>query len=426
MRPRLVALASLLAAVVAIAAPAVANAAPRHNHGLTINATPNPILAGEGVLIYGQLRGTDVANKPVVLYHRVAGAPRFTLVGVTRTDSHGFYEFTRAEGVVLTRRSWFVRSIGRLHSRTLHERVQALVTLAASATSTDTNHPITFTGTVTPNHRGQRVVLQVANPAGTRWHTVKSGRLDGASNYSITQRWRTPGQRVVRVAFPGDFRNNAGASDPVTVTVQQAQIPDFTINTSSPIIGFGQAATISGTLDQPGSTNPGPNTAVNLCSRAAQANQFSCGAATTTDTNGNYSFPVMPTSNTVYVVKTVLPPNRHSARLFEGVQDLITFTPSTTSTQVGQVVTFTGTVTPDKAGDVIYLERLGKDNRYHVVEVRTVRFDSTYQFAWRFGNSGTAVFRARIPGDGVNVGAASPPATITVAPAPVATLPPAS
>jgi hypothetical protein len=426
MRPRLVALASLLAAVLAVAAPGVANAAPRHNHGLTINATPNPILAGEGVLIYGQLRGTDIGNKPIVLYHRIAGAPRFSLVGVTRTDSHGFYEFTRAEGVVETRRSWFVRSIGHTHSRTLHEHVQALVTLAASATSTDTNHPITFTGTVTPNHRFQRVFLQIANTAGTRWHTVKVGRLDGASNYSITKRFATPGQRVVRVAFPADVRNNAGASDPVTVTVQQAQVPDFTINTSSPVIAFGQAATISGTLDQAGTTTPEPNTAVNLCSRAAQANQFTCGAATTTDANGNYSFPVMPTSNTVYVVKTVLPPKRHSARLYEGVQDLITFTPSTTSTQVGQKVTFTGTVTPDKAGDVVYLERLGKDNRFHVVEVRRVRFDSTYQFGWKFGNSGTAVFRARIPGDGVNAGAASPSATITVAPAPVATLPPGS
>src|SRR6185437_15919704 len=112
MRPRLVALASLLAVGLAIGGPAVAHAAPRHNHGLTINATPNPILAGEGVLIYGQLRGTDIDHKPIVLYHRIAGQPRFTLVGVTRTDSHGFYEFTRAEGVVLTKRSWFVRSIG--------------------------------------------------------------------------------------------------------------------------------------------------------------------------------------------------------------------------------------------------------------------------------------------------------------------------
>jgi hypothetical protein len=424
MRPRLVALASLLAAGLAVTAPAVANAAPSHNHGLTINATPNPILAGEGVLIYGQLRGTDIGHKPILLYHRVAGAPRFTLVGVRRTDSHGFYEFTRAEGVVLTKRSWFVRSLGPTHSRTLHEHVQALVTLTASATSTDTNHPIVFTGTVTPNHRFERVLLQVANASGTRWHSVKAGRLDAASNYSITQRWRTPGQRVVRVAFPGDSRNDAGASDPVTVTVQQAQVPHFTINTSNSVVEFGQAAAISGTLDQPGTTNAEANTAVKLCSRAAQANQFTCPAATTTDATGKYSFPVMPTSNAVYVVKTVLPPNRHSARLFEGVQDLITFTPNTMNAQVGQVVTFTGTVTPDKAGDVIYLERQGKDGRFHVVEVRQVKFDSTYQFAWKFGNSGTAVFRARIPGDGVNVGAASAPATITVTPAPVATLPP--
>src|SRR5262249_30099494 len=126
MRPRLVALASLLAAVLVVAGSAVASAAPRHNHGLTINATPNPILAGDGVLIYGQLRGTEAGRKPILLYHRVAGAPRFTLVGVTRTDSHGFYEFTRAEGVVETRRRWFVRSLGHTHSRTLHERVQAL------------------------------------------------------------------------------------------------------------------------------------------------------------------------------------------------------------------------------------------------------------------------------------------------------------
>jgi hypothetical protein len=425
MRPRLVALASMLAAILAIAAPAVADAAPRHNRGLTINATPNPILAGEGVLIYGQLRGTDIANQPILLYHRVAGAPRFTLVGVRRTDSHGFYEFTRAEGVVLTRRNWFVRGPDHTHSRTLHEQVQALVTLASSATSADTNHPIVFSGQVTPNHRFERVLLQVQNPSNS-WHTFKVGRLDAASTYSISQRWRTPGERIVRAVFPGDFRNNAGVSDTVTVTIQQAQIPDFTINTSSPVIDFGQMATISGTLDQPGTTKAEPKTAVDLCSRSAQQTQFTCGAATTTDANGNYSFPVSPISNTVYVVKTVLPPNRHSARLFEGVQDLVTFTASTDHATVGQVVTFTGTVTPDKAGDVVYLERLGKDDRFHVVEVRTVRFDSTYQFAWRFGNSGTAVFRSRIPGDGTNVGAASAPVTITVAPAPVATLPPAS
>jgi hypothetical protein len=426
MRPRFTVLASLLATLVVAAVPATAAAAPRHNHGLTINATPNPIIAGEGVLIYGQLRGTDVADQPILLYHRLADSSRFTLVGATKTESHGFYEFTRAEGVVLTRRSWFARGPGHTHSRTVHEQVAALVSATSNVTDTDTNHPIVFAGHVTPNHPFQHVLLQVQNESGNRWHTVKVGRLDGASNYSISQRWRTPGLRVVRVVFPRDIRNNTGQSDPITVTIEQAQVADFTITTSVPIVGFGQTATISGTLDKPGSTTPEPDTAVNLCSRVAQQSTFTCNAATMTGTDGGYSFSVSPMTNTIYVARTTLPPTRHSARLFEGVRDLITFTPSATTSAVGQVVTFTGTVTPNKVGDPVYLQRLGKDGNWHTVEVRTVRFNSTYQFAWRFGTSGTAVFRARILGDGANVGTASPAVTITVAPAPVSSLPPGS
>jgi hypothetical protein len=426
MRTRFAVLASLLATLVVVAVPAIASAAPRHNRGLTINATPNPIIAGEGVLIYGQLRGTDVANQPILLYHRLAGSLRFTLVGATRTESHGFYEFTRAEGVVLTRRSWFVRGPGHTHSRTVHEQVAALVSATSNVTDTDTNHPIVFSGRVAPNHPFQHVLLQVQNGSGNRWHTVKTGRLDAASNFSIAQRWRTPGLRLVRVAFPGDFRNDAGQSDPITVTIEQAQIPAFTINTTVPIVNFGQGTTISGNLYKPGTTTPLSSTAVNLCGRAAHQTAFTCNAATTTGADGSYSFAVSPATNTIYVVQTTLPPRRHSARLFEGVRDLITFTPSSSAASVGQVVTFTGTVTPDKVGDAVYLQRLGKDGNWHTVEVRTVRFGSVYQFGWMFGNSGTAVFRARILGDGINVGTASSPVTITVAPAPVSSLPPPS
>jgi hypothetical protein len=93
---------------------------------------------------------------------------------------------------------------------------------------------------------------------------------------------------------------------------------------------------------------------------------------------------------------------------------------------VNGTVTFSGTVTPDKAGRRIYLQRLGKDNDWHSVEVRTVKPDSTYQFSWTFGATGSKEFRARIFSDKRNVGAASPPVTITVAPAPSSALPPAS
>jgi plastocyanin len=151
-------------------------------------------------------------------------------------------------------------------------------------------------------------------------------------------------------------------------------------------------------------------------------------ADTTTGMDGSYTFPPQtPNYNTVYQVRTTMAPRRHSAVLFEGVQDVVTLTPSSTTSQVGGQVTFTGTVLPDKAGHVIYLQRLGADGDWHNEEIRIVNNASTFQFAWTFGKAGTYQFRARITGDGDNVGAASPPVTIQVAPTTnPATLPPAS
>ena len=103
-------LASALTVVGVIATPGLVNAAPRHNHHLTIAASPNPVLAGEGVVIYGRLQGAANGGQPIRLYHHLEGSGNgYTLVGTTKTDGRGFYEFTREEGVVYTNRNWFVR-----------------------------------------------------------------------------------------------------------------------------------------------------------------------------------------------------------------------------------------------------------------------------------------------------------------------------
>jgi hypothetical protein len=430
MRPRFVVLASLLAALAALVVPGVAGAAPRHNRGLTVNVTPDPILAGEAVLIYGQLNTPPVSDQKIVLYHHVAGSGQgYTRVSTTRTDSHGFYSFPRAEDVVMTNRSWFVREPGihGVHSRTVYEKVAALVSIAASVTQQDTNHPVVFTGHVTPDHSGGRVALQEQVGSSDDWKTLKTGRIGPGSNYSISYRFRVPNAYDVRVLFRGDNRNAAGASDPVTVTIQQAQVPGFTISSSAPVVDEGQPVTISGVLDQPSSTTGEPNTMVTLYARPVGQSGFVPVANTTTGSDGSYSFaPQMPTGNTLYEVKATFAPSRHSAVLLEGVRDVVTMTASSTSSTVGGKVTFNGTVLPDKAGHVIYLERLGADNDWHVVEVRYVRSNSTFQFGWRFGNTGTREFRARITSDARNVGAASAPVTITVSPAPTSSLPPGS
>jgi hypothetical protein len=432
MRFRLAVLATVVTTLAAVAVSSVASAAPRHNRGLTINAIPNPIDAGEGVFIYGQLNVGPVADQTIILYHHLAGSGRgYTRVGRTTTDSHGFYEFTRAEDVVETNRSWFVREAGThpIHSRTVFERVAALVSLTASTSTADTGQPVTFTGTVTPNHAGERVFLQQQNAAGTAWHTLKSARLDGGSNFSIIHHWRFAGDYTVRVLFPSDARNISGTANPVTEVIQQRQVPGFSINTSDQLISFGQSVTISGVLDGPSSTTTGEaNTPVTLWARSAFQAQFTPVADTTTGSDGSYSFrPQMPGGNTVYQVRTTLAPRRHSAVLFEGVQDVVSLTPSSTTSEVGGRVTFTGTVLPDKAGHVIYLQRLGADGDWHNEEIRFVNRADTFQFAWTFGKPGTYEFRARITGDRGNVGGASAPVTIQVSPATnTTTLPPAS
>ena len=430
MRLRLVVLACALAGLGAALAPGLVQAAPRHNHHLTIAASPNPVPAGEGVLIYGALAGPDNAGKTIVLYHRLVGADRgFTRVGRTTTDSSGFYEFTRAEGVVYTNRDWFVRGPDRSHSRTVHEFVNALVSINPSTTSTDTNHLIVFTGSVTPpRHAFEPVFLQQRIGSGDDWRTLKSAVLDANSNYSISYRWRRPDDHDVRVLFRGDERNLRGFSDPVTVTIQQAQIPDFTINSSAPIAPSGSSVTISGVLSEPGTTTPDPNpTVVQLWGRSPDQGHFVVLGDTTTQ-DGNYSFNQAPIANTVYYVATMRMPHvkrRRTALLFQGAQDVLTIQSSSDTATVGQTVIFSGTVMPDKAGNVIYLQTRGQDGDFHTMEVGFVHHDTTYQFRWTFGAPGTFQFRARITSDGVNVGAHSQPVTVTVTAPPASTLPPA-
>jgi hypothetical protein len=347
------------------------------------------------------------------------------------TDSAGFYEFTGAEGVVLTNRSWFVRGPNGSHSRTFHERVIALVTMTPSSTSTDTSTPVTFTGQVTPQHPFERVVLQEQNGSSDDWRSLRSGFTDAGSNYSISYRWRRPGVHDVRVVFPGDFRNVRGASSPATVVVEQAQVPGFTINSSSPIVDEGGTVTISGVLDMPGSTTaPDPNTVVQLWGRGPHQSRYFVLADGTTGADGSYSF-TQPglTTNTVYYVATMRlthAKRRHTALLYQGVRDVVTMQASTSSAATGQTVTFTGTVLPDKAGHSIYLQELGKDGDWHTVDVGAVRLNSTFQFNRRVGAPGSHELRARITSDGANVGSASAPVTITVTAPPASSLPPAS
>lgn len=430
MRLRFAVAAPLMCALMTVAVPGVASArvthSPRHNYNLTVNAEPNPVPAGEGVLIYGRLQGSDAGGQTIRLYHHVAGGrPGYSLVSTMTTFANGYYEFTRAEGIVYTNRDWFVRGPDGSHSRTIHEHVWALVTINPSTMNATTGQRVFFTGHVTPNHAFQRVLLQEQTGSSDDWHTLRTALLGPGSSYAVPYSWRTPGERDVRVVLPADARNIRSESDAVSITIQQTQVKGFTINSSQQVDPYGQPVTISGVLS-PTSASTTP-AIVQLWARPATGGPFTLVNQMPAGPNGDYSFTEVPGINTVYQARTASSPARRSAELWQGVHDLVTLTPSSASSTAGGKVTFGGTVTPDKAGHAIYLQRLGADGDWHPVEESFVRYNSTFQFGWRFGKAGTYEFRARIFSDGRNVGSASTPVTISVSGnAPVNTLPPTS
>src|SRR5437763_12419397 len=109
MRPRIAMLAATIVAGALLTGPSLVSAAPHHNHHLTIAATPNPIAAGDGVLIYGQLRGSNISGQTITLYQHVIGANGgYVPAGTTTTNSFGFYEFTEPQGTVVNNTNWFV------------------------------------------------------------------------------------------------------------------------------------------------------------------------------------------------------------------------------------------------------------------------------------------------------------------------------
>jgi hypothetical protein len=431
MRPPLAVPACVTVLLAIAVAPGVTSAAPRHNHGLTIAATPDPVIAGESVLIYGRLTGAGSGAQPIRLYHHLNGSGRgFTLVGTTTTDPAGYYEFTRADGVVFTNRSWFVRGPDGSHSRIVYELVTPLVSVSASSQSTDTDHPIVFTGTVTPNHAFERVYLQQQIGSTDDWRTLESTFLDGGSQYTIAHRWRRPGVHDVRVLIRRDAWNLAAGSDPVTVDIEQAQVPGFTISSSDPIAPTGSSVTISGVLEQPGTNTGEPDVPVQLWGRTPGQEHLVVLGNATTGQDGSYQFTEAAlATNVVYTVRTLRArhmPERRTAPLYQGVQDVVTLQASSTSAMTDQTVSFSGTVMPDKAGHVIYLQKLGQDGDWRTVAVAVVRNDSTYRFGWQFGDAGAFEFRARITSDRLNVGGHSDPVSVTATTPAVSTLPPAS
>jgi hypothetical protein len=403
-------------------APAVASAAPGYR--VTLAVAPDPDVSGDPLTMVGTLsnaRGLPVQGVRLELYHRVDPVPFFSPVQRTRTGPGGFYQIDRAEGVVVSNREWFIVALGRrdqvlASSRVVHERVFAALTLSASASNVETGQPVVFSGTVSPRHAGERVILErQVGQNGDSWHRIGVGGIEANGGFSISHTFRRPseaGPATIRVEFPGDIRNIRSFSEPVEITIHQAENANLTLSPSSPTIVVGESVTLSGQLVKSAKGEVGKQTTT-LYARV-EGQPYKPVATTTTAADGSFSFVQVPSYNTDYEVKAG---GETSAVVFEGVHDTITATASTSSGSVGQVITISGLVIPTHVGHIVYLELRNAAGHYQTIQVTFVGADSAYSFSHQLQSTGVKNYRVYVPGGPYNLGAASAPLEVSVAPA---------
>ncbi|MCW3033453.1 MAG: hypothetical protein JWM60_1798 [Solirubrobacterales bacterium] len=428
--PAVTAAAALLAL-----APAGAAAAHNHRHTavrhgvhaavckVTLNVAPRLVTSGEPALAsgLGTCGGAPAAAQAVTLYQRSAGSPGFTVAGTTTTSKEGAYQVTTG---ALTNNSVFYAAIGAARSAARNVKVAALVTLAGppetktlfSGIRTGRRNAVEFKGTVAPSDPGATVVLQRENAVkGNEWHQISKPVPVVNGSFSIAHSFGSPGASSIRVVLRSNHRNVASASNVLSYVISQAQNPSLTIESAQDPLPFGGSTVISGVVAGV------PNTTVTLLGRGAHG-KYAPVTTATTDSAGKYAFASQsPKASTFYRVQGA---GRSSAVLYQGVKYVLTAASSASSVMSGAPLTFTGTVTPAKAGHQIYLEKQNPSgSSFHVVAIGTVAGDGTYSITRTLFAPGSYVLRVKIPGDSENGGTASTTFPTTVTPLPSAKVP---
>ncbi len=393
---------------------------------LSLNAEPRTLTSGEAPQLFGRLHcpGAGAAAQTVTLYGHSIGQPN-KAIGTTTTDPGGYY--TLVAPAPATDTLYYATAVGAT-SATKTVKVAPEVTIhgpeESKALVTGVSSRVTFSGTVSPADAGAEVVLQREQAiAIEEWHPIQRGVVGPQGEYTFVHVFSIPGEADIRVIVRPHRRFSAfGASTPLSYVISQRQNPLLTLiatgsGASSDPILFAQTVTLHGVLAG------GAGQTITLLARAKQG-QFAAVATTTANSAGQYSFMQAPQQSTAY---KVLGGGRHSAVLFEGVKYVLTPGVSAGTVQAGQALTFSGTVTPFREGQVVYLERQNANGGgFHVVDLGTLTvgpgLSGTYSITHVFFGMGKQVLRIKVPGDSANQGVASAPFTIEVTPSPAAAL----
>lgn len=440
----------LMAAAVSALALAPAGASARHGGRARVHVRATgpchvrvqepgaPIATGEKATIVGKLvcPGREAAGgKLVTLYGQSAPNPGFVSLGTATTESGGSSNgaFAITTPPLETNTLVYATAEGAKSARRTI-RVQAQVTPGPPTPAegaqlfTKSGHGpgaarVKFAGTVSPLDKGARVVLQRENAtANEEWRAIQFGTVAPDGTYLIEHDFVMPGDANIRVVVRPSGINAPAASTPASYEISQRENPALKLESPANPIGFGQSVTLNGVV-----AGAPAGTPVTLLAHGKLA-PFAPVATTTTGPGGVYEFTQMPQASTYYRVKS---PSVNSAVLFEGVKYILTTAAPPSTGQVGQPLTFSGTVLPALSGHVVYLERQSSLRLgWHVIDVGTVGTPAKpgeaapFSIVHAFGSPGPARLRLKIPGDPANQGVSGTPFEVNVTSAEASTLGP--
>jgi hypothetical protein len=220
--PRMTRRISLMAAAGALIliAPSAGQAAPPIPSSVTAAAAPSTVLYGHAVSISGKLTAKTVSGVSVTLMAAPYPYTSFAKLATTTTDGTGLYHFAPAPKLNTEYRV-MAKSKPPATSQTLVVYVRTKVGFNLSTTSPKIGAHVRFSGTVTPAHDGQLVLIQRRRANGT-FSTVTRTRLShtisGAfSTYRVTMAIKANGTYRVVKSHDGDHAS--GVSRTLRITV---------------------------------------------------------------------------------------------------------------------------------------------------------------------------------------------------------------
>jgi len=424
--PAIAAAATMLAlapAAASAAKPNVLGEKPVHGCRVVTYAEPRTVTAGEQVQAFGQVLCSSTAatsGVPVTIFARSQGQTQFHVFTTVTSGPGGTFALTPQ---TITSDVWFYAVALGHRSGTKAVRLAPQVTLVGPAEGTQIKtgkaNAVTFTGTVSPvppSDTGAEVILQrESSTSFEEWIPIQITTVKAGNAYTIKHTFVVPGDANLRVVVrPHGKYTVRGISNTLSYGISQPQNPALTINSSADPVPFGQPVTIEGNV-----AGAAQGTTVTLMShpRGLQTALSTVATAKTLDTTGTYKFTI-PAASTNTVYKAVSGAVS-SAQLFEGVKYILNAGVSATTVQSFNTLTFSGTVTPARAGKIVYLERENLfGGGFHVAGVGQVNNEGKFTILHFAVGAGKQVYRIKVPGDPENQTVGTGPITIQVTPAP--------